>query len=93
MESGQKRRAPGRRDWETFIRVWHESTTVAEVCEKTGYKDTTAKRYAWTLRKRGIELRRLDDENPRRSAENWSQLRKLAEKLADDNEEAASPDA
>ena len=87
------RRKPKRRDWESFIRVWQTSRTVAEVCEKTGYKDGTARRYAWTLRKRGVELRQQDDENPQRSKEDWDELRQLATQLGEqpDTDAAVTP--
>ena len=88
-ETDEGRRKPARRDWAEFIRIWQASTTVKEVCDETGYKDTTARRYAWSLRKRGVELRRQDDENPQRSNEDWKKLRQLAAKLAGGEDETS----
>lgn len=81
-EEPKKRRR--RRDWEGFIETWQTSSTVAEVCEKTGYKETTVRRYAWQLRKRGVPLSTLGDENPQRSRADWDRLRNLAMHLATD---------
>jgi len=81
-----RKRRSRRRDWEQFIATWQTSTTVAEVCEKTGYKDTTARRYAWQLRKRGVDLRRQGDENPQRTKDDWERLRRLAESLTSQDE-------
>tara|TARA_Y100001937_G_scaffold120683_1_gene178275 strand:- start:1002 stop:1160 length:159 start_codon:yes stop_codon:yes gene_type:complete len=51
-----------------------------EVANKTGLTPATCRRYAWQFRKKGVELKKLDEGKKK---PDWESLKKLAANLSE----------
>lgn len=65
---------------EEFVKTWQKSSTVMEVANKTGLTPATCRRYAWQFRKKGVELKKLDEGKKK---PDWESLKKLAANLSE----------
>lgn len=46
-------------NYESFVKAWMESTTISDVCKKTGLSPKFASVKASSLRKKGVKLPKL----------------------------------
>ncbi len=65
---------------EKFIRTWFGSDSKEEVSEKTGLAMATVTRYAWQMRRQGVELKLFKDEE---KGTDWQKLQDLAKQLGE----------